>query len=88
MFGTFSDPTQTADISESGTDKHQGRASIRKRANAFRSAPDLPVQPFHGIVGLEYVANALLGSPYKSGFHKPHVSTFPASFSFKSFVSR
>ena len=47
----FLTPLRLLDVSESGTDKHQGRASIRKRANAFRSAPDLPVQPFHSIIG-------------------------------------
>ena len=40
-------------MSQSGTDQHQGRISIRERPHHTGPAADLPVQPFNHIVGAD-----------------------------------
>jgi len=44
-------PFRLFNMSKSGTDKHQGRLTIREDANTSGVPPDLPIDPFHGIVG-------------------------------------
>ena len=40
-------------MAESGTDQHQSRIAIREAAHYSGAAADLPVEPFHDIVGAD-----------------------------------
>ena len=40
-------------MAEPGTDQHQSRIAIREAAHYSGAAADLPVEPFHDIVGAD-----------------------------------
>ena len=46
-------PLSAGYMSQSGTDQHQGRISIRERPHHTGPVADLPVQPFNHIVGAD-----------------------------------
>ena len=46
-------PLGTSHVAESGTDQHESRVTVRETTHYSGPAADLPVKPFHDIVGAD-----------------------------------